>query len=101
MVELTEAINSMFDWYRNSAVCYAYLGDTSSEENPHDKGSQFRKSVWFTRGWTLQELLAPTHDSVTHNPTTGSWYCDYKEVTIAQCMAWAANRQTEKVEDKA
>lgn len=40
-------------------------------------------------------------DSVTHNPTTGSWYCDYKEVTIAQCMAWAANRQTEKVEDKA
>jgi hypothetical protein len=49
--ELSEAINSMYDWYWNSAVCYAYLSDVPTKA--------FVESVWFTRGWTLQELLAP------------------------------------------
>ncbi|KAI1738951.1 heterokaryon incompatibility protein-domain-containing protein [Xylaria scruposa] len=56
--ELSEAINSMFMWYRSAAICYAYLSDVLS---PTEEG--FRHSCygsrWFRRGWTLQELLAP------------------------------------------
>ncbi|KIJ58829.1 hypothetical protein HYDPIDRAFT_119184 [Hydnomerulius pinastri MD-312] len=50
--ELEEAIRSMFRWYHNAYICIAYLADSSS---PQD----FKKDDWFTRGWTLQELLAP------------------------------------------
>ncbi|WAO87832.1 HET domain-containing protein [Fusarium falciforme] len=52
--ELSEAINSMFKWYHGSQVCYAYLCDVSIDET-----ETFAKSEWFTRGWTLQELIAP------------------------------------------
>ena len=49
----------MFQWYKDSLVCYAYLMDIPADEDDHAKdGSSFRKSQWFTRGWTLQELLA-------------------------------------------
>lgn len=86
--ELSEAINSMFAWYKKSRVCYVYLadvedpddvagnlrdeteeliwGDHPERQNPVEdmKNSRFkysfRKSMWFTRGWTLQELLAPS-----------------------------------------
>jgi hypothetical protein len=63
--ELTEAINSMFQWYRNADICYAYLSDVveDSEQGDREEGRQtiqlFSSSKWFTRGWTLQELLAP------------------------------------------
>jgi hypothetical protein len=57
--ELSEAINSMFRWYGNSVVCYAYLVDVESDDDPAGDYNEFRKSRWFTRGWTLQELLAP------------------------------------------
>jgi hypothetical protein len=64
--ELSQAINSMFRWYRNADRCYVYLADVSSppvttndECNSRLWESDFRKSRWFTRGWTLQELLAP------------------------------------------
>jgi hypothetical protein len=51
--ELSEAINSMFPWYKESSACYVYLSDT-------EKGSSdMAQSRWFTRGWTLQELIAP------------------------------------------
>ena len=53
--ELSEAINSMYAWYKNASVCIAYLSDVSFENMVGD----FPKSEWFTRGWTLQELLAP------------------------------------------
>lgn len=64
--ELQEAITSMFRWYHNAARCYVYLSDVSILDR--DLNSQiyqflwesaFRASRWFTRGWTLQELLAP------------------------------------------
>jgi hypothetical protein len=65
--ELSQAINSMFRWYCNAARCYVYLLDVSSpafdtneESDPQPWESDFRKSRWFTRGWTLQELLAPS-----------------------------------------
>ena len=59
--ELTEAINSMFNWYSNAGRCYVYLADVWWDAGDL-AGSRvdFRKSAWFERGWTLQELLAPT-----------------------------------------
>jgi hypothetical protein len=57
--ELSEAINSTFQWYRESVVCYAYLQDVPQGVDIWEDDSGFRGSRWFTRGWTLQELLAP------------------------------------------
>jgi hypothetical protein len=64
--ELSMCINSMFLWYQNAAKCYVFLADVSksdldliswTSEVPYE--SAIRASRWFTRGWTLQELLAP------------------------------------------
>ncbi|KAJ2981188.1 hypothetical protein NUW58_g6747 [Xylaria curta] len=55
--ELSEAINSMFRWYEKSAICFAYLADVSAETE--SLSPLLTNSCWFTRGWTLQELLAP------------------------------------------
>ncbi|MDI1491828.1 MAG: hypothetical protein OHK93_003039 [Ramalina farinacea] len=56
--ELSEGINSMYRWYANAAICYAYLADVSLwPDIPNTKS--FEESRWFSRGWTLQELLAP------------------------------------------
>lgn len=120
--ELSEAINSMFQWYRESAACYVYLEDVTSSENPIAKGSQFRHSKWFTRGWTLQELLAPheviflandwreigtkTSLSTTISETTKidvntllkrTW----AHVSVAMIMSWASMRKTTRLEDQA
>jgi hypothetical protein len=74
--ELSEAINSMFRWYRNATKCYVYLSDVSikkrkasSQLSEFTWESAFRASRWFTRGWTLQELLAPS--SVEFFPKKG------------------------------
>ena len=60
--ELSEAINSMFRWYEQAGVCYAYLIDVPTMEarEPHELKYFLSRSRWFTRGWTLQELLAPS-----------------------------------------
>ena len=65
--ELSEAINSMFRWYQKATRCYVYLSDVpirkrkaSDRSAEHTWESAFRASKWFTRGWTLQELLAPS-----------------------------------------
>ena len=62
-VEVGSSINSMFRWYQNAARCYAYLSDVSKPDTGTDDQKvweeAFRKSRWFTRGWTLQELIAP------------------------------------------
>ncbi|KAF2171942.1 hypothetical protein M409DRAFT_18173 [Zasmidium cellare ATCC 36951] len=67
--ELSEAVNLMYEWFKNSVMCLAYLADVEDSElgqiNDSDESdiatkSEFEQSVWFTRrGWTLQELLAP------------------------------------------
>ncbi|KAE8317042.1 heterokaryon incompatibility protein-domain-containing protein [Aspergillus transmontanensis] len=58
-VELGEAINSMFRWYRNASVCYVYLSDVTTDDRKQ-LPPRISSSRWFQRGWTLQELLAPS-----------------------------------------
>ena len=129
--ELSEAINSMFRWYRDSAICYAYLCDLprydpsmaqSEAESLMSTVERFRESVWFTRGWTLQELIAPrrlvfycndwsefgSRDSwadvirdITRIPNSILHGGDILDVSIAQRMCWASNRQTTRKEDMA
>jgi hypothetical protein len=64
--ELSEAINSMFNWYAQAAICYVYLSDVSVQNHDNNETlpeaawkEGFSRSRWFTRGWTLQELIAP------------------------------------------
>ncbi|CAF3550464.1 unnamed protein product [Fusarium graminearum] len=57
--ELSEAINSMFRWYAESTICLAFLQDVPPSESEEEKKRAFRGSRWFSRGWTLQELIAP------------------------------------------
>jgi hypothetical protein len=57
--ELSEAINSMFMWYRQAKICYAYLEDVKNIHGLSETALQIRQSRWFKRGWTLQELIAP------------------------------------------
>lgn len=121
--ELSEAINSMYWWYKKSSVCYAFLQDVETTSNPESDDSSFRNSVWFTRGWTLQELIAPknvifldadwqeigtketlaeTVSQIT-NVECGVLCGDIKlsDVCVAKKMAWASKRETLKVEDRA
>src|ERR1700710_511273 len=65
--ELSHSINSMFRWYRDASRCYVYLSDlsispfdTDDNQTPQVWDFDFRKCRWFKRGWTLQELLAPS-----------------------------------------
>ncbi|KAH8812639.1 heterokaryon incompatibility protein-domain-containing protein [Xylogone sp. PMI_703] len=112
--ELSEAINSMYRWYEKSHVCYAYLVDVPplSPELDEDK---FRSSRWFTRGWTLQELIAPQHSElgtkaslrfiiteITDISQSVLLNMDYlSDHSVGERMSWAASRSTTRVEDKA
>ncbi|QYT03735.1 hypothetical protein H0G86_010684 [Trichoderma simmonsii] len=123
LVELSEAINSMFRWYNCASVCYAYLSDVPEDDNPSERGSRFRSSRWFQRGWTLQELLAPKHlrffntkwrfigtkgtisnviKDITHVPRQFLFGITGLHVaSVAQRMSWAAQRETKRPEDLA
>ncbi|KAL1947036.1 hypothetical protein VTO73DRAFT_13997 [Trametes versicolor] len=121
--ELAEAINSMFDLYRFSAVCYVYLSDVPDGTRTQDKDSSFAKSRWHTRGWTLQELIAPDRvvflssqwtslgtkiglAATLHN-ITGidigllAGRSSLHSFSVARRMSWAARRETTRVEDEA
>ncbi|KAK0620782.1 heterokaryon incompatibility protein-domain-containing protein, partial [Immersiella caudata] len=120
--ELSEAINSMYTWYEKATVCYVFLADVVARpQGPLDTLDLVRQSRWFTRGWTLQELLAPSVIifysqewtqlgtknalAVLISGVTGiDEVCLQKakrleEYSIAQRMAWAANRVTTREED--
>ncbi|KAI1743882.1 P-loop containing nucleoside triphosphate hydrolase protein [Xylaria scruposa] len=77
--ELQEAINSMFRWYQGSARCYVYLSDVLYDrENDGYWERSFRASRWFTRGWTLQELIAPS--TVDFFSSEGRWLGDKRKL---------------------
>jgi hypothetical protein len=119
--ELSEAINSMFAWYRHSRICYAYLSDVPSLDDlslHREENSAFRLSKWFTRGWTLQELLAPVYlvfydqewneigtksglKSIVQTITGIQDLPRYGNACIAQKISWASNRETTRIEDQA
>ncbi|KIY01856.1 uncharacterized protein Z520_01994 [Fonsecaea multimorphosa CBS 102226] len=131
--ELSEAINSMCRWYHEAIVCYAYLADVSSSiadtpttsgihcNTPPRSGIPFRKSRWFTRGWTLQELLMPQvvvflSSDWQEIGTKSSLREVISKITriplhflqggvdsanIAEKMSWASKRKTKRVEDEA
>ena len=121
--ELTEAINSMFRWYQASEVCYALMTDIRVAGLNNDTVlDQFKKSRWFTRGWTLQELLAPhfvvfydeqwqflgTKQTLSSHLTLRTRIDEeilngepLDSRSIAQKMSWAAHRETTRVEDRA
>ncbi|KAI0759981.1 heterokaryon incompatibility protein-domain-containing protein [Trametes elegans] len=129
--ELSEALNSMFSWYQDAIVCYAYLHDvadrapldTVSRQDGSELDVCLVESEWFTRGWTLQELLAPrflfflsrdwtllgTRDSFA-SEVEGRIGIDYDvlthsrplhKVSIARRMSWASRRRTTRPEDRA
>lgn len=86
--ELSEAINSMFAWYRNSVLCYVHLEDVLAQSPGEPECSEaFKRSAWFTRGWTLQELLAPQQlifcdrawNYIGHKHTTVPYVCVCEE----------------------
>ena len=114
--DLSEAINAMYRWYERAQVCYVYLADVSASN--FDK--VFRISRWFFRGWTLQELLAPStvvfysrdweelgtkwslRDEISRaTGITHHQMIDHKHVSIATKMSCAAMRETTRIEDTA
>ncbi|KAH7926863.1 HET-domain-containing protein, partial [Leucogyrophana mollusca] len=121
--ELSEAINSMYRWYAQARVCYVYLEDVHSDDNPVAEFSEFRRSKWFTRGWTLQELIAPgtivflAMDWVEIGSKTSLISAlavitgvdegvllgkvSLAKISVATKMSWASQRNTTRVEDGA
>jgi hypothetical protein len=137
--ELSEAINSMFKWYQDAEVCYAYLADVELEmrlqsaanQGPEPESTALVGSVaaalqasrWFTRGWTLQELLAPpdvvffsatwkelgTRDALAFlismvtkiDINVLKQRKSLSSFSVAQRLSWASRRQASKVEDEA
>jgi Cdc6-like AAA superfamily ATPase len=123
--ERSRAINSMFRWYRNATRCYVFLSDVSafSVTNTHlrsDWEASFRASEWFSRGWTLQELIAPVSVEffscegwrlgdkmsleqlvyeITSIPLAVLRNSPLDKFTTSERMKWAKNRQTTEEED--
>jgi hypothetical protein len=123
--EVTEAINSMFRWYENASRCYVYLADVPVKIEGRNRTvsyeeSALRQSRWFTRGWTLQELIAPriveffaingerlgdklSLQTVIHEITGIAPKAlqghPLTEFSIAERKSWAAKREAKREED--
>ncbi|OSS50032.1 hypothetical protein B5807_05248 [Epicoccum nigrum] len=123
--ERSKAINSMFQWYRNAARCYVFLSDVSvasatAASQRSNWEISFRGSDWFTRGWTLQELIAPVsveffslegqhvgdkaslsqllHDR-TGIPLAALQNTPLDQFSTSERQRWAENRRTTEEED--
>ncbi|PSN64065.1 HET-domain-containing protein [Corynespora cassiicola Philippines] len=126
--ELSEAINSMYKWYLGSKICYTYLEDFECHED-HSSGNSSKSWArlkwcrWFTRGWTLQELIAP--QSLHFYDRNWKFVGEKKEMRneislitgipchllaqsiypsvypVARRISWVAHRQTSREEDLA
>lgn len=121
--ELEGAINSMYRWYAEAAICLAYLHDVPDGCAVKTQPSAFRGSNWFKRGWTLQELLAPRclvflsnqwkylgtkagladllQEITAIDADVLTFRLPIQRVSIARRMSWASNRKTSKTEDEA
>ncbi|KAI0870838.1 heterokaryon incompatibility protein-domain-containing protein [Hypoxylon argillaceum] len=129
--ELQEAITSMFRWYQNASKCYVYLSDVVSDDERQPSQDElrranwkvsFRNSRWFTRGWTLQELLAPQSveffskdasklgnktnlsqllQDITGIPINAFEGTELSSFSDGDKMSWAKDRNTKRKEDKA
>ena len=124
--ELTEAINSMFRWYQGAARCYVFLTDVTVTENLQSDAQAIRQALgssrWFRRGWTLQELIAPTvvdffDSNGTHLGDKNSLFEVIHQITKLPLSAmqgkslgdfsadvrlsWAEGRETKREEDAA
>jgi hypothetical protein len=125
--ERSRAINSMFQWYRNATRCYVFLSDVSltaamgTEKAPcSDWKVSFCASAWFTRGWTLQELIAPVSveffsreghrlgdkaslEQLLHHrtgiPLAALRNSPLDQFSISERTQWAENRSTSEEED--
>jgi hypothetical protein len=123
--ERSKAINSMFEWYRKAARCYVFLSDVSVSTATEpvqrsDWEASFRASAWFTRGWTLQELIAPVSveffsceghrlgdkaslDELLHDITTiplaALRNCPLDQFSTSERTRWAETRTTTEEED--
>ena len=115
----------MFAWYKEARICYAYLSDVPWFEETHDHAQVYEKlwmSRWFSRGWTLQELLAPTHvkffacdwrpigskmqlcsavSEITGIAKSALLGKPLNDFNVAERMSWAADRETTRTEDLA
>ncbi|KAG9197006.1 hypothetical protein G6514_002694, partial [Epicoccum nigrum] len=123
--ELSSSINSMFQWYQNATRCYVFLSDVSLSavtETAACSGweASLRESKWFTRGWTLQELIAPVmveffsgegrrigdkallgpllHD-ITGIPLEALRNCPLEQFSTSERMRWFGDRTTTEEED--
>lgn len=125
--ELSEAINSMFRWYQDAERCYVYLPDVSVSTPAGDDEfcrrwkPAFKRSRWFTRGWTLQELIAPASveffskeeqrlgdkaslEQTLHELTDVAVQAlrgmPLSNFSVDERMLWTARRQTKREEDE-
>ncbi|KAG2152813.1 hypothetical protein DEU56DRAFT_977202 [Suillus clintonianus] len=130
--ELDESIRSMFRWYRNSYICIAFLSETADlaalqMQEKGERGEKARIDAWFIRGWTLQELLAPSQikfygshwkpliQGSTNDRDSEAIMRKISELTdihmndlisftpgtdrVPEKMLWASRRRTTRIED--
>jgi hypothetical protein len=125
--ELSSAIQSMFRWYQNATKCYVYLSDVSTKRGKTSGFSTevnwepaFRSSRWFTRSWTLQDLLAPNSveffsqewerlgdktslrlliKKITGIPCEALDGAPLSRFSVEERLRWKGNRQTKREED--
>ncbi|KAF2093673.1 HET-domain-containing protein [Rhizodiscina lignyota] len=99
--ELSEAINSMFSWYAKAERCYVHLSDLPPELSESDVLEELPDCRWFTRGWNLQELLAPKEITSIHEDALTGDYPNIEGYSVAQRLSWASERQTTRIKDMA
>ncbi|KAI0643839.1 heterokaryon incompatibility protein-domain-containing protein, partial [Trametes meyenii] len=123
--ELSEAISSMYVWYSEAQVCFAFLHDVppGPRSSLYKPGSAFRCTIYFTRGWTLQELVAPRRvvfvaadwsvlgekhdlaDLLEEITGISADVLTFRRPVVATSVAcrfsWASRRKTRRIEDEA
>ncbi|EIW54528.1 HET-domain-containing protein, partial [Trametes versicolor FP-101664 SS1] len=121
--ELSEAISSMYEWYAQASICFAHLPDVPPDDIIRAPGSAFRRSIYFRRAWTLQELIAPRRvlflsadwtvlgdkqeladllEEITGiDQDVLTFHRPLSEVSVAVRLSWASHRDASRLEDKA